>query len=309
MTGTVTAGTVTAGISSAELISGERSLRELELSISRKLQGLLHGDHAGLLPGAGTEAGEGRRYEPGDDVRRIDWNLTARTNEVHVRDTISERELETWFVIDSSASLDFGTARHEKRDLALAVVAAFGFLTARPGNRTGALLFDGAATRVIPPRAGRISVIDLLSRLRSRPRADGGEASLAAALRRLRLLAPRGGLVVVVSDLLDPSDWPAEMRALGVRHDVVVAHITDRREDDLPPVGLLMLVDPETGERHEVQTSSRKFRQRYAEAAAARRADTRSRLRASRAGHFEIATDRDWLRDVVRFVTTRRRRR
>lgn len=297
------------GIAAADLVGGERSLRELELAITRKLDGLLHGDHAGLLPGAGTEAGEGRRYEPGDDVRRIDWNVTARTNDVHVRDTISERELETWFVIDTSASLDYGTARCEKRDLAVAVVAAFGFLTARPGNRTGAVLFDGTDTRLVPPRAGRAAVIDLLARLRTRPRAGTGEASLAAALRRIRLLAPRGGLVVVVSDLLDGSDWSAEMRALAVRHDVIVAHLRDPREDDLPPVGLLMLVDPETGRRHEVQTSNKRFRERYAAAASARRDSTRTRLRSSRASHFEVSTDRDWLHDVVRFVTARRRRR
>ncbi|MCU1496100.1 MAG: hypothetical protein JWM47_53 [Acidimicrobiales bacterium] len=300
------------GIDTRDLISSERSLRELELSIGRKLEGLLHGDHQALLPGAGTEAGEGRRYQPGDDVRRIDWNLTARSGDIHVRDTIAERELETWFVVDGSASLDYGTARHEKRDLAMAVVAAFGFLTARPGNRTGVVLLDGPNVRVSPPRAGRTPVIVLLAGLRRRPRQEASAApdvTLAHALRRVRLLAPGGGLVVVVSDLLDGSDWPRELRALGVRHDVIVAHLTDPREDDLPPVGLLTLVDPETGRRHEVQTSSRRFRQRYADAAAARRGSLTERLGSSRAAHFEVTTEGDWLAAVVRFVSARRRRR
>jgi uncharacterized protein (DUF58 family) len=310
------------GAGTGALVTSERSLRELELSIRRKLDGLFHGDHQAVLPGAGTEAGEGRRYEPGDDVRRIDWNLTARSGEVHVRDTIAERELETWFVVDGTASLDYGTARHEKRDLALAVLAAFGSLTARPGNRTGVVVFDDTGVRMSPPRAGRGTVVGLLATLdrRARPatprptRPTGtdeveGAATLADALRRLRLVAGRGGLVVVLSDLLDPSDWPRELRALAVRHDVVVAHLTDPREDDLPPVGLLTLVDPETGRRHEVQTSSRRFRARYAEAAAARRAEVAERLARSRAGHFEVRTDGEWLRDVVRFVSARRRRR
>lgn len=286
-------------------------LRELEVSIGRTLDGLLHGDHRSVRPGPGSEAGEGRTYQPGDDVRRIDWNVTARSGEVHVRDTIAERELETWFVIDGTASLDYGTAASEKRDLATAVVAAFGLLTARPGNRAGAVLHDGDTVRVVPPRAGRDATIALLATLQGRPRVEAGPAAvtLADALRQARLLATRGGLVVVVSDLLDPSDWPRELRGLGLRHDVVVAQLTDPREDDLPPVGVLALVDPETGARHEVQTSSRRFRARYAAAAAERRRATGERLRASRAAHFEVATDGDWLRDVVGFVTARRRRR
>jgi len=294
------------GLPSREVAAGEQTLRQLELTVTRKLDGLIHGDHQGLANGPGGEPGDGRAYQPGDDVRRIDWNLTARSGEVHVRDTIADRELETWFVVDGSASLDFGTARHEKRDLAVAVVAAFGFLAARAGNRTAAVVFDGDGTRVVPPQAGRDAVMGLLVRLRRRPRSSGGEGSLADALRRVRLLARRRGLVVVVSDLLDDSDWPAELRALGARQDVIVAHISDPREDELPAVGLLTLVDPETGQHHEVQTSSRRFRERYAAAAAARRATTTAAIRASRAGHLPVSTDRDWLDDVVRFVAMRK---
>lgn len=299
----------TAAAPVATVISREALLRSLEVTIGRKLDGLLHGDHQGALPGPGSEAGEGRPYEPGDDVRRIDWNLTARSGDVHVRDTVAERELETWFVVDGSASLDYGTASCEKRDLAVALVAAFGLLTARPGNRTGAVVFDAAGARVVPPRAGRATLIELVGRLHERPRDAGGTPSLAAALRRVHHLGTRGGLVVVVSDLLDASDWPRELRILGQRHDVVVARLTDPREDDLPPVGVLALVDPETGRRHEVQTSGRRFRERYAEAAAARRRTIDDRLRSSRASHLELSTDGDWLRAVVTYVNTRRRRR
>jgi uncharacterized protein (DUF58 family) len=292
-----------------EVAGSERSLRQLELAITRKLDGLLHGDHLGLLPGAGTDAGSGRIYNLGDDVRRIDWNLTARSNATHVRETVADRELETWLVIDGTASLDYGTARCEKRDLVVAVAAAFGFLTARAGNRIGAVVFDGERTDVVPPRGGRDSVFALLHRLQRRPATESGPGSLADALRRARFLATRRGLVVVISDLLDSSDWPRELRALGGRHEVVVAQVSDPREDDLPPVGLLTLVDPETGALHEVQTASKRFRARYAEAAEARRADVMANVRASRAGHLQVSTDRDWLLDVVRFVVAKRRRR
>ena len=287
----------------------EPLLRQLELTITRKLDGLVHGDHQGLVPGAGSDSGDGRRYEPGDDVRRIDWNLTARSGDVQVRTTIADRELETWFVVDGSASLDYGTAQHEKRDLALAVVAAFGFITARAGNRVAAVVFDDGNDRVIPPTAGRDGVLRLLANLNRRPRSSGGSPSLAAALRCVRHLASRRGLVVVVSDLLDPSDWASELRSLSARHDVVVAHLADPREDDIPSVGLLTLVDPETGRRVEVQTSSRRFRTRYAEGSRARREASVAAVRSARADLLQVSTDRDWLPDVVRHVARRRRRR
>ena len=297
------------GATAVDLAEGQVTLRRLELTVTRALEGLLHGDFRGLTPGAGSEAGEGRLYQPGDDVRRIDWNLTARTTVPHVRDTIAERELETWIVVDGTASLDFGTARYEKRWLAMAAVASFGFLTADGGNRTGAVVFDGDGVSVLPPRAGREAVMGLLRRLDRRERAGEGATPLAEALRKVRHLARRRGLVVVVSDLLDDSDWPRELRALSARHDVVVAQPRDPREDELPDVGLLMLVDPETGARREVQTASKKLRRRFAAAAAEARADRVRKVRLAGASHLDLATDRAWLLDVVRFVVARRKRR
>lgn len=295
--------------SALELADGEQTVRRLELVVTHALNGLLHGDYRGLTPGAGSEAGEGRLYQPGDDVRRIDWSLTARTGTTHVRDTIAERELETWIVVDGTASLDFGTARYEKRWLAMAAVAAFGFLTAEGGNRIGAVVFDADGATVLPPRGGKVAVMGLLRRLDRRGRAGEGSMPLADALRRVRHLARRRGLVVVVSDLLDRGDWPKELRALTARHDVVVAQPRDPREDELPDVGLLMLVDPETGARREVQTASRTVRERFAAAAAEQRADAARKVRRAGAAHLELSTDRPWLLDVVRFVVARRRRR
>ncbi len=289
--------------------TSEATLRRLELRVLRKLDGLLHGDYLGLLPGPGTEHAEGRPYQPGDDVRRIDWNLTARTDAPHVRDSVADRELVTWLVVDGSASLDFGTARCEKRDLATAAVAAFGFLTARSGNRTGALLFGPAGYRVVPARQGRESVLALLHAMDQRPRAVTGETDLAGALARTAGLARRRGLVVVVSDFLDDADWGTPLRALARRHDVVAAHLVDPRELELPPVGVVTFADPETGARREVQTSDRRLRARFAAAAGEQQDRIVRTIRRSGAAPLPLSTDRDWLLDVARFADRRRRRR
>jgi uncharacterized protein (DUF58 family) len=294
----------------AHEVSGrERSLRQIELRVNRHLDGMLHGDHVSLARGPGMDAGDARLYQPGDDARRIDWALTARKNEVHVRDTVADRELEVWFVVDGTASLDFGTALREKRDLAIATVGALALIAVRNGNRVAAVCFDGDSSWVLPPRTGRDAAMAMMHRLQQRPRCDRGNGSLAAALRRTRTLARRRGLVVVVTDLLDDSSWQRELRALGSRHEVIVAEIRDPREDVLPAVGLLTLVDPETGRRQEVQTNSAKLRARFAAAAIERRERTVRETRASGASHVVLSTDRDWLLDIVRFATARRSRR
>ena len=306
-------------IGSSDVVRREDRLRQLEMAVTRKLDGLLQGDHLGLVPGGGTEPADGRLYAPGDDVRRMDWNLTARTGVPHVRTTIADRELETWLVIDGSASLDFGTTTCEKRDLALAAAATFTFLTVRGGNRVGASIFgpnapggSGASPggMVIPPRGGRSAALALLRRLEQRGRAsDGPSTTLAEALRRIRLTAKRRGLIVLITDLIDQSPWQRELRALALRHEVVVVEVRDPRESSLPAVGLLMLVDPETGQRLEVQTSNAAVRARFAEAAAARQAQNARQVRGTGAAHLVLSTDRDWLFDVVRFVAARRHRR
>jgi uncharacterized protein (DUF58 family) len=290
-----------------EVAASEDRWRQLELTVTRRLDGLLHGDHLGMLPGPGSEAGEARAYQPGDDARRIDWNLTARSLEPHVRDTVADRELETWVVVDGSASLDFGTARSEKRDLALAATAAFGFLTCAQGNRFGVVVAEPSGTTVMPARAGRDAVRSVITRLDRRARAESGAVSLADALGRVRFLARRRGLLVVVSDLLDGGDWARPLRALCTRHDVVVVDVRDPREDVLVPVGLLTLVDPETGRRREVQTADPRLRARFAQTAADRRAATTRTVRGAGAHHLVLSTERDWTLDVVRFVATRRR--
>ena len=290
----------------------ESALRRLELDVFRRLDGLLQGDHLGLVPAPGSEAGESREYRAGDDVRRMDWPVTARTTVPHVRDTIADRELETWVVVDRSASLDFGTAQCEKRDLALAAVAAVGFLTSRVGNRIGAVVLASDGTLVIPALGGRDAAFAMLSRIESVPRPEAARLpvdDLAGALRRTVRVTRRRGLIVVVSDFLARDDWTRPLRVLSARHDVLAIEIVDPRELELPPVGLVTLVDTETGQRVEVQTASERIRTRFADAAAAQRARIAHDIRASGAEHLVLRTDRDWLLDLVKYVDMRKRRR
>ncbi|MDZ7675962.1 MAG: DUF58 domain-containing protein [Acidimicrobiales bacterium] len=287
--------------------SAAEILARLELTVTRRLDGLLHGDYRGLVPGHGAESGETRPYVPGDDVRHIDWNVTARSLETHVRESIADRELETWILVDRSPSLDFGTASMTKAELAVSAVGAIGFLTARTGNRLGAIVLGADGARVVPARPGRDHLLGLLHGLLTAPSGEpGGTTELGAALRHLVVPPRRRGLVVVVSDFLSADRWEQPLRALGTRHELLAVEIVDPRELELPPVGMLSVVDPETGRSRDVPTN-RRTRDRYAEAAAEQRRDIADRLRRSGAAHLRLQTDRDWVYDIVRFVGARRR--
>jgi uncharacterized protein (DUF58 family) len=294
-------------------LAAETSVRRLSLQVARRLDGLLQGDHLGYLPGPGTEPAEARAYSPGDDVRRIDWAVTARTGDPHVRQAVAERELETTLVVDLTASMSFGTVTSEKREVAVALAAAFGHLAGGPGDRLGAVVLS-AGVRRVPARPGRLASLALLHVLQTTRPVDGPGPSLADGLRAVANPPRRRGLVVVVSDLLDggasgePS-WAQPLRTLARRHDVVVAEVVDPRELELPSVGVLRLVDPETGRHLEVQTGSRTLRERYAEAAAARRAGHAAAVRQAGAGHVVLRTDRDWLVSLAGYLAARRRTR
>ncbi len=283
-------------------------LRRLELDVRIRLDGLLQGDYRGIVPGHGSELGETREYVPGDDVRRIDWNVTARTQQTHVRETIADRELETQMLVDVSPSLDFGTASQEKRDLALSAVAAIGMLTARVGNRVGAVVMRADGMQCVPAAQGRLHLMAILHRVATAPRSQGS-ADLGAGLHRLGIQARRRGLVVVVSDFLAPDGWQQPLSRLGHRHDVVAVEVLDRRELELPDVGLITITDPETGAQREVATGRASVRRNYAEAAAAQRARIAADLRGAGADHLQLRTDRDWILDLAAFVVRRRKRR
>lgn len=301
-----------------DFAAAERALRVFDLAIHRRLDGLLQGEHAGRRPGPGGDLADVRPYRPGhDDARRIDWNVTARSAEPHVRTSVAEPELETWVLVDGSASMDFGTAGMEKRDLAVAVVAAVHALTDRPGNRLGAHLLGGAEPRTFPPHPGRRAARVLLRALLAAPRTPPGHGSgldLAAGLERLLREQRRTGLRVVVSDFLPrtPDEglgWVQPLRRLAARHEVIAMQVTDPREAELPDVGLLRLVDPESGRTTEVATGDRRLRERYARAVADHRAAIATALRATGADHVVLRTDGDWVGDIAHFLAVRRRAR
>ncbi|WDZ88178.1 DUF58 domain-containing protein [Micromonospora cathayae] len=312
----------------------EAVLSRLQLLVTRKLDGLLQGDYAGLLPGPGSEAGESREYRPGDDVRRMDWPVTARTTTPHVRRTVADRELETWLAVDLSASLDFGTGQWLKRDLVVAAVAALAHLTVRGGNRIGAVVGTGGPAGPgttparpgsagsarsgggggpslvrLPARTGRKEAQTLV-RAVAATEVRPGRSDLGALVDLLNRPPRRRGVAVVISDFLaPPQQWGRPIRKLRVRHDVLAIEVVDPRELELPDVGVLPVVDPETGEVHEVQTADPGLRRRYAEAAAAQRAAIARELRAAGTAHLRLRTDTDWLLEMVRFVAAQRHAR
>ncbi len=280
-------------------------LRSLELMINRRLDGVLHGNHQGLTPGHGSEPGESRQYQAGDDVRRIDWNVTARTNETYVREQIADRDLLAWLVVDTSATMQFGTEANDKSQTAMAAAATVGFLTARSQNRLGAVLVAGPHIRVMQPRAGKNQVRAVLSSLASSPPSEGqGSADLAGALNRVGAIANRRGFVAVISDFVG-EDWVQPLGRTGLRHELLAIAVNDPRELDIPPVGLVELVDPATGTSREIRVTA-KVQRRFAEEAAAENARRIGGLRRSGAEVIELSTADDWLASIVKHVQRKR---
>lgn len=304
-------------------LAPEQALRRLEIQIVRRLDGYLQGEHLGLLPGPGTDLAEARVYLPGeDDVRRMDWAVSARTTVPHVRDVIADRELETWALVDQTASMHFGTAAMEKRDLAVAAVATIGLLTFQAGDRFGGYVLAQGVLRRWPAASGRQALFGLLRALMSdepggHPVPQSGGGGLAAAVERLDRAQRKRGLRLVVSDLIDAGDatagvdaqpsWEPAMRRLALRHQVIAVEIVDPRELDIPNVGTVLLQDPESGEVRELNTASRRVRRRFADAARVQRERNRRALRRAGVAHLVLRTDRDWVADTARFAMRHRR--
>ena len=285
-------------------------LRKVDLTVRRRIDGLLAGDHRSWATGDGTELAQVRPYAPGDDVRMIDWNVTARTGEPHVRVNVAERAVETWLLLDTSASMTFGTADRRKWDVAEGVSLAIGHFAVRRGNRLALATFGDRNPVASPARQGDRGLVALLQALRREPDLEPmGPTSLGAALTRIGRLARRRAVIVVVSDFRGPRDWRPRLLQLAARHDVVAVEIRDPREQELPDVGDLWLVDPESGRQLRVDTRSRKLRQRFGEEAAADRNALARELRSLGVPHLTLSTSGDWLRRLVGFLQTEGRRR
>lgn len=290
--------------------SGAELPRRLRWTVLRPLAARFGGDERSLARGPGLELTEVREYQPGDDVRRIDWNVTARADVTHVRETQAERALTVWLVVDVSPSLDWGTAACLKRDRGAEFSAIAGQVLGGHGNRVGAITFADRPLAVIPPGAGRAHGIRLLARLREASTPTGaGPTNLAAALDHASRVIRGPAVVLVISDFIVPDGWEPALRRLTVRHEVVAVRLSDPREGDLPDVGVLTLEDPETGGQLVVDTADRRLRERFRAAAVAQS----QRLKTALVGHgvdlLTLGTDADLLPRLIAFLDARRRRR
>jgi uncharacterized protein (DUF58 family) len=283
------------------------ALRALQIEVGRRLQGMLAGDYRSSQYGDGVELAQIRPYIPGDDVRRIEWNVTARMGEPHVRINMAERVLVTWLLLDTSPSMHFGTADRRKADVADGVALAFGHVATRRGNRLGVVTFGDRAPTTLPPNQGRHGLLGLLGALQREPDLERtGATSLGAALRRTGALARQRGVVAIVSDFRGPLDWRKPLLEVMSRHEVLAVEIRDPREQELPDVGELWLVDPETGRQVRVDTRSRDLRERFAKAAAEERSGVARILSALGVPHAVLTTSGDWLRPLAAFLGARR---
>ena len=287
----------------------ESVLRRLEWTVIRRLDGILHGDYRTLFRGYGLDLADLREYVYGDDVRHIDWNVTARLTTPYVREYNEEREVAAWFLLDLSPSVSFGSQQLQKRAVSAEFVAVLARILTRHGNRVGALLYGSSVDTVIPAKSGRRHVLQILHRMHSRPAAPAtGETKLGELLRAGANAMSRRSVVFVVSDFISAPGWPNYLGQLAMRHEVVAVRLHDPLESELPDLGLLLFRDAETGEQLFVDTHDPAFRKRFAAAAAKREETLRAAFRDAGVDAMELSTDADLVEEISRFIELRRRR-
>ena len=289
--------------------SAEALLKRLEWTVLRRLDGLLQGDHRTLMRGAGLDLADLREYQHHDDVRHIDWNVTARLQQPYVRQFTEDRELSAWFLVDLSASVDFGSDRFTKRMVAREFVGVLARLLTRRGNRVGALLYGNRVDTVLPARTGRIHVLELLQRMAARPaEAAPGATDLRDLLLHAHRTIRRRSTVFVVSDFVSAPGWERLLGQLALRHEVTAVRIVDALEMELPDIGLVTMRDAETGEQLVVDTHNKRFRERFAAAAERRETALREALAHAGVDTLELGTDDDLVDAVLRFADLKKQR-
>ena len=304
-----TPGARSAGSGKGAVGEADALLRRLEWTVIRRLDGLLQGDYRTLLRGTGLDLADLREYQVHDDVRHIDWNVTARLQSPHVRVFTEDREMSAWFLLDLSPSVDFGSGELRKRNVSAEFVAVLARLLTRHGNRVGALLYGAGVDTMIPARTGRRHVLHLLHRmLDHRPPPEGSTTRLQDLLASADSFIKRRSTVFVVSDFISEPGWEKALAQLAQHHDVVAVRVLDPLELELPDLGLLTLRDAESGEQVVVDTHDAGFRRRFARIAAQREAELRAALERSQVDALELATDDDLVDAIVRFVDVRKRR-
>jgi len=297
--------------SAAPLASAEQWLRRLEWTVVRRLDGLLQGDYRTLMRGTGMDLADLREYQHHDDVRHIDWNVTARQQQPYVRVFTEDREMAAWFLLDLSPSVDFGSGEQRKREVSAGFVAVLARLLTRHGNRVGAMLYGAGVDEVLPPRSSRMHVLRLLQLMQQRPLAPdqaGKVTRLADLLQSAGNLVRRRGTVFVVSDFISEPGWEKPLGQLAQRHEVVAVRLLDPMELELPDLGLIPIRDAETGEQLMVDTSDAGFRKRFARIAAQREAELRESLTRAGVDTLELSTDDDLVNAIRRFTDLRKRR-
>ncbi len=280
-------------------------VRRLQVALTRRAGGRLTGDHRGRGFGEGLDLDRLRAYEPGDDIRRIDWNATARSQVPQVREDVPDRQLTAWVVLDQSASMHFGTADRRKADVAEGAALVVGRFVARRSDRLGVIAFGAGRERVTPPAGGRNGMLGLLRALANDPPEEGGGAtSMARALQTVAASRTRGGLVTIVSDFRGPVDWRPALTEVAGRHTVLAIEVTDPRETELVDVGELTLIDPETGRTLRVDTADRRLRSTFREAAVAERSAVAAEFARLGIRHLRLSTQGSWLPAFARGLDT-----
>ncbi|RDI95506.1 DUF58 domain-containing protein [Meiothermus sp. QL-1] len=284
-------------------------LRRLEFRVIRRLDGFLFGDYRGFFYGPSLDLAEVREYQPGDEVRRIDWNVTARTGKLHIRQYREEKEVTVWLIVDLTASMNFGTRRALKAEVALEFAGVAAAIAARHGDRVGALGFSEAGLRLVPPGVGRRQVLRLLRELLPLTRGGRGGEGLEGALEHAARIIRRRALLFVVSDFLSPQEeppWAASLRRLAHRHDVVAVRVLDPAELELPDGGELRLRDPESGEEVWLDTSDPRVRRAYRALVQAREAELERIFRSARVDTLVLSTAKDMVEPLLKFTLRRR---
>ena len=297
-------------VSRPEQATPDRLLYRLEWRVIRRLDGLLQGDYRTLFYGAGTDFADLREYEPRDDIRHIDWNVTARMNSPYVRQYVEDRDITAWFLLDRSPSMGFGPAERPKEVVLTEFVATLARLLTRGGNRIGAILYNNRIERTIPPRSGRNQVLRLMRDLLRETAAPAGvttdlKALLNAGLNTLQ----RRSLVFVVSDFFSEAGWERPLSLLNRRHELIAIRLYDPRETELPDAGMIVVEDAETGEQLYVDTGDPVFRRRFQGAARRREAALQENMKRTGVDLFAVSTEEDLVRAIVRMAALRKRRR
>lgn len=288
----------------------EQILHRLDWRVIRRLDGLLQGDYRTLFYGDGLDFADLREYQIEDDIRHIDWNVTARMNSLHVRQYVEDREITSWFLVDLSPSMGFGPIDHPKESVLIDLVTTLTRLLTRSGNRVGAILYNNRIERIIPPRSGRIQVLRLVRELqRETPAPHNTETDLNVLLTAGLNTFKRRSLVFVVSDFISLPGWDRTLSLLNRRHELIGIRLWDPREVELPNAGLIIVEDSETGEQIQVDTSNPNFRRRFIEAAGNRETILKNILKRAGVDLYAISTEEDLVRAIVRMATIRKKRR